>query len=218
MKILETVILVHGFYHDYTNMLVLQEYLSEMGYDTVTVDLPTKFNSLKDCCATFKSQLQKLKLNSSKIHFVGHSMGGLIIRSFLSENKVPNLGKCVLITTPNQGSRLADILSPLMIPAQIFKPLRALTSTAQDILPPLNSPCPEFGIIAGKCNQLFWGKLFLSDNSDGRVEVESSKFDLMTDFIILPYHHKAIHFKKDTAQLIDSFLQTGQFERALMPF
>ena len=211
MKKVETVILVHGFYYDQSNMFSLSKHLSEIGYKTFTANLPTKFESLEDCCAAFEAQFNALNLEDNTIHFVGHSMGGLIIRYFLSKNLVQNLGQCVLITTPNQGSRLADILSALIIPPKIFKPLTSLKSSAKAISPPLNVPYPKFGIIAGKCNQLFWGRLFLSKNSDGRVEVESTKFDLMTDFIELPYHHKAIQHQKETAQLIDGFLQTGTF-------
>ncbi len=204
----EMVILVHGYFYSKSDMFPLRSNLSRMGYKTLTPNLPTKFGSLEECYFSFEQQFRAIEM--TKIHFVGHSMGGLIIRYFLSKHIVPNIGKCVLIGTPNQGSVLADILSRFV--HKISKPLNCLKTSAKEIPPPLNKPCPEFGVIAGTHNKLLAGKLFLSKNSDGRVETESTKFDLMTDFIELPYDHKAIHHQKETAQLVSCFLQSGKFK------
>ena len=84
--------------------------------------------------------------------------------------------------------------------------------SAPEIAKPLNSDPIDFGVIAGNNNKLLAGKLFMfKKGGDGRVETDSTKFDLMTDFAELPYDHHTIHHQKETALLICNFLKTGKF-------
>ncbi|NLG33333.1 MAG: alpha/beta hydrolase [Syntrophomonadaceae bacterium] len=162
----------------------------------------------------FKEQLQQIMVQHrdyNKIHLVGYSMGGLVIRSFLACNDIPQLGRCVLIATPNQGTKLADIsekyLKPLVL---IVRPLQVLTTNCLNIGQPMNQSKIEIGVIAGNKNNHPLG-VFLTPDSDGLVEVESTKYTDMSDFIIVPYGHLEIHRQTATAQLVHRFLQTGSF-------
>ena len=120
------VLLVHGFFKNYKDMEVLKTYLSDFGLDAYAVNLPTTFQSLETIYTSFKKQLLGIDTNSyTKIHFVGHSMGGLIIRYYLSKHKVPKLGRCVFIGTPNKGTRLADIGLKVPLAANVLKPIKA---------------------------------------------------------------------------------------------
>ncbi len=211
----EIIILVHGFFRGKPDMFPLKELLHKFDYEIFMANLPTTFTSFNGCCSSFELQFNddSLKLSRyKKIHFVGHSMGGLIVRNFLSRNKLSNIGRCVLIATPNSGSVLAEILSKLIFPPKIFKPLKYLRPSAPEIAKPLNSDPIDFGVIAGNNNKLLAGKLFMfKKGGDGRVETDSTKFDLMTDFVELPYDHHTIHHQKETALLICNFLKTGKF-------
>lgn len=209
----EIVILVHGFNSDERDMFPIKERLDRLGYRAVTVNIPLRFSSLDECISSFENQLPQLvpDFNYEKIHFIGHSMGGLVIRSFLAKNEVAKLGRCVLIATPNQGTKLADISDKLLKPlGQVYKPLQSLRTCSINIGTPINTPKPEIGVIAGKAHKHFLG-VFLSGENDGRVEVESAKCKDMTDFVIRPYGHKEIHHQADIAELADIFLQTGKF-------
>lgn len=209
----QIVILVHGFNKSQSDMFALRDYLTEMGYQCLTVNLPTRFGSLNDCTNVMYSQLDKL-LNTvefQKIHFVGHSMGGLIIRSFLARNNLPSIGRCVLIACPNNGTSLADkaykFCSPIV---KILKPLNDLRVNSLKIPPPKNIPHPEMGVIAGNKSNLLLGA-FLDKENDGRVEVESTKMETMIDFTVQLYGHKEIHHQPAIAILVDEFLSTGSF-------
>ena len=68
------------------------------------------------------------------------------------------------------------------------------------------------GLIAGSRNNLLLGKLFLSDNSDGRVEVSSVESSDADDFIVLPFGHREIHHQPQTLKLVKNFLENGAFE------
>ncbi len=208
------VLLVHGFFRNHKDMAILKTYLSDLGQEVYAVNLPTSFQSLETIYTSFKKQLLEIDTTSyTKIHFVGHSMGGLIIRYYLSKHQVPKLGRCVFIGTPNQGTRLADLGLKVPLAAQILKPIKALHSNALAIDLPQNDPVPDIGIIAGTNHRLITG-YFLKKPNDGRVEVAATKLaaPLMKDFVALNYVHTKIHKEKVTADLVDHFLKFGKFE------
>ena len=213
MKNNQMVILVHGFNKDQSDMFTLKKHLTEIGYHCLTVNLPTRFGSLNDCTNVMQSQLEELLIRAEyqKIHFVGHSMGGLIIRNFLARNNIPCIGRCVFIACPNKGSSLADKVHKFFpLALKILKSLNELRTDSLEIPPPKNIPYPEIGVIAGNKSNLALG-VFLNKENDGRVEVDSTKIEGMTDFTIQPYGHKEIHYQPDIARLVDGFLSTGRF-------
>lgn len=207
------ILLVHGFFKNYKDMEPLQEHLSQWGYHTHLVNLPTTFERLETIYEVFKIELSKINTASySNIHMVGHSMGGLIIRYYLSKQVVPNLGRCVFIGTPNKGTRLADIGLKIPLLPRLLKPIIALHSKSVAIDLPLNIPIPNIGIIAGTNHRLITGS-FLKQPNDGRVEVDATKLEpsIMTDFITLNYVHTQIHKESITARLVHNFIQNGRF-------
>jgi Predicted acetyltransferases and hydrolases with the alpha/beta hydrolase fold len=210
----ETVVLIHGYNKDESDMFPLKSNLIDLGYNCVTINFPTRFGTLGDCSNVLQSELSKMLPSMSKqqrIHLVGHSMGGLIIRSYLARSSFPNLGRCVLIAPPNSGSKLADLAQKVVPPvSKVFKPLIDLKTNGTQISKPVSFPCPEIGIIAGNKSNLFLG-IFLHNENDGRVEVDSTKLEGMKDFIVKRYGHKEIHHKYDIAILIDNFLRNGRF-------
>jgi len=195
-------------------MFPLKRHLESKGYDAVTINLPLRFSAFEEGISKFEKQFQQILLSYEhfeKIHLVGYSMGGLIIRSFLANNKVSKLGRCVLIATPNKGTKLADICDKLLKPlVQIYQPLKSLKTSTIDIGKPINLPRPDIGVIAGNNSKHLLG-IFLDGENDGRVEVESAKYDEMIDFIIKPYGHKEIHHQLEIADLVNLFLSTGKF-------
>jgi len=208
------VILVHGFNNDGSDMFFLKRNLQSWGYEAVTMNLPLRFSTLEDCIVLFEKEFHKQLSNfvdCEKIHLVGYSMGGLVVRSFLAKNTVPKLGRCVLIATPNQGTKLADMSDKLLKPlGKIYKPIKSLKTDSIDIGEPINRPKPEIGVIAGNTSKHLLG-IFLDSENDGRVEVESAKFHDMTDFVIKPFGHKEIHHQLEIAKLVDLFLRMGKF-------
>lgn len=215
MRSEEVIFLVHGYNKSNSDMKFLKKNLEEMGYKISSNTLPILFSSLEKCTQILKKRVdEELNLNKEykKIHFIGHSMGGIIIRKFLENNRVNNLGRCILIATPNKGMKLADFAEKkVRWFGRIFKPIYDAVSYRMKINRPVNIPEPEIGVIAGNKNNLILGRL-LSENSDGRVEVEETKFEGMKEFMVLNYGHKEIHHKSETVIFADNFLQNGKFK------
>ncbi|MCE5249882.1 alpha/beta fold hydrolase [bacterium] len=208
----ELVVLIHGFCRTKRDMYPLQTFLESRGYHVFCPTLPTAFGSLETCTLKFEEEFRELNGQYDRVHFVGHSMGGLIIRLFLSRNDVPGLGRCILIGTPNNGTELAALADRYCKPFMwIFKPCRSFQPGRVEIPPPLNSPPPEMGAIAGNGSGLFLGR-FITGENDGRVPVDSVPFSGMKELIVLPFNHVEIHHRPETAELVIWFLRDGTFQ------
>lgn len=197
-------------------MLELKKNLFEHDYDIILADLPLTFNKLEFCVEVIKKEINKIILDlkaGEKINFIGHSTGGLIIRKLLLDKKYKDIiNRCVLISTPNKGSELADLsakISKTFI--NIFKTVDSISTRNIKNLNLTNPFGIDIGAIAGNNNNLFLGSL-LSGENDGRIKVSSVKFDGLKDFTVLPYGHKDIHYQNETAQLAVNFLKNGFFK------
>lgn len=207
---MDIVVLVHGYFKGGRDMHPLRLLLEERGWRVEVADLPATFGTLEQCRAGLERLLDGFG-GEGIIHLVGNSFGGLVIRSYLAANEAPHIGRCVLIGTPNRGARLADLGRRFARPLfHILRPLEALVTDAPPIPPPHRNPPPQIGIIAGNRNRLLSG-IFLSRESDGRVEVEETRLDGMADFVVLPFIHTRIHKRPETAAVVDRFLRTGRF-------
>jgi pimeloyl-ACP methyl ester carboxylesterase len=206
-----TVILIHGFFRTGRDMHRLRDLLGEYGWRTCALTVPARFGTLEDCVRTLEKKIAGISSGAERIHLVGHSFGGLVIRAFLARNRLPNRGRCVLIGTPNRGACLAD-LEVKLIPGikRVVKPLRALVTTAAPLPPPLDSPSPEIGVIASDNSRLLGG-LLIPGKNDGRVELSSTPLDGMTDYTLVSFVHTKMHKRRETAGLVDHFLRTGEF-------
>ena len=202
-------ILSHGFNKSHDNMFYLCNGLNNHGINNIAVNLPLTYKSLEDCLASFDSQVCDIVKEYDTVNFVGHSMGGLIIRAYIKKIGLENAGRCVFIATPHRGSRLAKISGYIPFYNDIYKPLKSLQPSAENKY--LLNNTIEIGLIAGNKNDTVFGKMFLPAESDGRVEIFSALSDDAKDTIILPYGHREIHHREETLIQVKNFLSHGAF-------
>ncbi|NRA56179.1 MAG: hypothetical protein HRU23_18720 [Gammaproteobacteria bacterium] len=207
----EITILVHGFNKNISDMAYLETGLKQAGFDVFAVNLPARFGSLEQCRNALYHQIKDIVHGVDVVNYVAHSMGGLITRSLIASIKQQNVGHCVFIATPHGGSKLAAIANCIPLYATVFKPIT-------NLLPNLKYPTFtshhnfKIGLIAGSHNQGLIGRLFLSNASDGRVEISAVKTPDMDEFKILHYSHTKIHHSNETLIAVKKFLTTGSFE------
>jgi pimeloyl-ACP methyl ester carboxylesterase len=209
------VILLHGFNKNSNDMNSLKNFLTEAGYDCLSLDLPLTYGELDDAVTILEDNLKNIFSSlekDEKVYFVGHSTGGLVIRKFLQNTTYhEKIGRCVLIATPNNGSKLADIGIKFKPFANTYKTIQCLSSDNPNGFTELSKDNFEIAAIAGSNSNLLLGRL-LNEENDGRVEVNSVFYPELSDFIILPFGHKDIHHQKETADYVQSFFMTGKFK------
>ena len=119
--------------------------------------------------------------------------------------------RVVLISTPNNGCKLADIAGRyLPFLKKIYKPLKSLEEKKFNELRLYSGKDIEVAAIAGSEPEMFLGR-FLAEKNDGRVEVEEVKVKNLKDFLVLPLNHKEIHKRLGTAKYIANFIKRGSF-------
>lgn len=211
MRSKELVVLLHGFNKGPDDMNPLSCAIKNCGYSVFSPKLPALFKTIKDCASSLNLQIYDMISKFDCVHFVAHSMGGLIAEKYLFDNKNIKLGNRVYIATPFKGTGLARIGIKNPIIRSLLPPLEDLTKGECYLQ---SGQRGKMGIISGsKCN-LRLGNLLLPNQNDGRVEVQSTEHDGMSDQIILHYGHKEIHHKKETINQVLHFLKAGVFQRS----
>src|SRR5262245_8015343 len=154
----------------------------------------------------------KRRLDAPRVHFVGHSFGGLLARAYLAEHELPNLGRVVMLAPPNHGSELADLFRGSRLFRWALGPVAASLGTGPDSFPNrLPPPCFEVGVIAGTRPVNLFGALVIRAPSDGTVSVHSARLEGMADFATVPVSHTFIMESPRVAKLVAAFLRTGRF-------
>ncbi len=214
----EKVVLLHGLGRNEKAMWLLESALLDAGYDVFNFAYPSTEETLEvlldligeqidDCCGA----------SEQTVHFVGHSLGGLLIRDYLGQRRPKHLGYVVLIGSPNKGSELAEVEldeSVQDLVGQMAGPAGKMLHTGPDGYP-ASLPPPDYpvGVIAGTRGTPMSDQ-WLPVPNDSMVSVESARLDGMTDFIQLDVNHWGLRNDRDVAAQVVFFLSHGQFEHA----
>ena len=210
----EIVVLLHGLARTDWSMKPLEVRLEKAGYVVENLHYGSMDQTPEEILAQLRGQLVACCSEASKLHFVTHSLGGILTRAYVAESRPENLGRVVMIAPPNKGSELADWIAGSELLSWTMGPTAVELGTDPDSLPNRLPPADfEVGIIAGTGSvNPFEGKV--AGENDGTVSVESTKLEGMTDFITMPYSHTFIMQTEPVARQVVSFLQTGPFARS----
>ena len=209
------VILLHGLYRSGFSMKAVEWHL-DADYHVLNISYPSIFFPIEELADTAVEEgLAGCRLAGlDTIHFVTHSMGGILVRQYLAHSEIPELGRVVMMGPPNQGSELAANLIESQL-LDVFLPI-AVTQLAAgtDSLPARLGPVAySVGIIAGNHNNRTWTPGSPIGPSDGTVLVEETRVSGMTDFITVPASHSFIMWQDSVLEQVAHFLSYGRFRR-----
>lgn len=208
------VVLLHGLAYYSDAMEKLETRLERSGYTVAFVRYPWRKHNpallAEDAIGAGIDHCRKS--GSDQIDFVTHSFGGILVRLYLQKHSLEELRQVVMLSPPNQGTRLVDFLIEVPGFSMLFGPNATVLGTGNDsILDELGPVDFNLAIIAGNrdVNPLSW--LLVPGPSDSLVSVESTKVEGMDDHIVLPVIHNTM-MRNDT--VIDHtihYLKTGVF-------
>ncbi len=218
----DTVVLLHGLGLGSWAMKRMEWALEKDGYEVLNLSYPSRTMPLEELSGPWLSRtLDGAKVaEAGQLHFVTHSMGGIILRAWLRDHHPANLGRVVMLAPPNQGSLLVDRIGA-------WKSFRVFTGvngrrlgTGSDSFPmglgPWTADAP-LGIIAGNRKLIPGLSRWAGAESDGKVSVASTRLDGMTDHLVLPHSHTWIQYRKPVINRIRTFLQNGRFAPEAIP-
>ncbi len=150
---------------------------------------------------------------TTKIHFVTHSMGGILVRSYFQQRKLDNLGRIVMIAPPNQGSEVVDKIGGWWLFQVLTGPAGQQLGTGSDGIATKLEPIKgEIGIIAGDHTLDPWLSWMIPGVDDGKVSVMSTILPEMTDFKVVYSSHPFIMRNPEVIEQVITFLNSGSFE------
>lgn len=208
----EAVVLLHGLGRSAYSMRRLGTRLGAAGYRVHNLGYPSTRLAPAQLVARLGEQLARLCGGAPRVHFVGHSFGGILARAYLAEHDLPNRGRMVMLAPPNHGSELADLFESSQLFRWALGPVAAALGTRPESLPN-RLPAPDFevGVIAGTRPFNLLGALVIRGPSDGTVSVHSARLEGMTDFATVPASHTFIMESPRVAKLVAAFLRDGRF-------
>ena len=210
------VILLHGLARSYRSMTKIENILSDVGYRVINIDYPSTEHPIEYLAENVLGEIieRHPKDSETKIHFVTHSLGGIIVRYYLDHHKLDSLGRVVMLSPPNQGSELVDYLKDTYLYQKKNGPSGQQLGTDEKSVPRRLGPVDfELGVIAGSLSFNPASSAVLPGPDDGIVSVESAKVKGMTDFIVMPNSHSFIMKSKSVIKQIIHFLKNGKFDR-----
>ncbi|WP_372013293.1 esterase/lipase family protein [Pseudoxanthomonas sp. 10H] len=212
----ECVVLLHGLGRTHRSMAPLEAALREAGYATANIDYPSQSQTIEASAreAVPRGVGECRRKGAHTIHFVTHSMGGLLLRQYLSTGRIEGLGRTVMLGPPNQGSEVADALVGTALYDHFNGPAGAqLVTGANGITARLGPVAFPLGVIAGNEATAIDSVLAtrIPGENDGKVAVESARVEGMADFLVLPVNHTFMMANEVVAGQALHFLRHGAF-------
>ncbi len=195
-------------------MRQVAKYLERGGFDVVSITYPSRHYKIEELADIVHREILARALEDKKIHFVGYSLGALVLRALLHKYSYKNLGRVVHLAPPNQGSEIADFVKNWRFYKFLFGPVSQQFVTDQsqfgDIFGEVNY---ELGIIAGDLSIDPFSSMVIKGRNDGKVSVEKTKLPGMKDHITLHVAHAFFPFIKKVQRETLHFLKNGEFQR-----
>src|ERR1017187_1022949 len=210
----EEVILLHGLCRTSRSMVKMEHALTNAGYKVRNVDYPSRTASIQKLAddAIGKAVNDCRQDGATKINFVTHSLGGILVRSYLARYSIPNLGRVVMLAPPNQGSEVVDKLGSWWAFQNLNGPAGKELGTDKNSTPNKIGPANFcVGVIAGDRSINWINSLLIPGRDDGKVSIERTKLAGMTDHIVIPTAHPFIMRNREAIRQTIQFLRTGSF-------
>lgn len=199
----EKVVLLHGLGRTERSMRKMARALETAGFKAVSIDYPSTEKAIESLVDQIYEQLPVVP---KKLHFVGHSLGGVLAKRVVKRLPAERRWRIVQLGAPNFGSVIAErtaVFGPIMGPA-----LAQLTPNAGE-----NDEGLEIGAVAGTAAIPAYGLITgIEGENDGKVSVESAWGNAgENNRIAFPVTHSMMMLNGEVIAVTVSFLKSGQF-------
>ncbi|MBA2115188.1 esterase/lipase family protein [Bremerella alba] len=192
----QPVILIHGLTGNRWVLRPLARFLTQQDYQPTRWCYRSVGNSVMSHAQRLKGFLEREADSAEPLHFVTHSMGGIILRAVLSEMNWRRPGRLVMLAPPNHGSRVAALASRCL--HYLCPALSDISTSPGSLVHRLPMvPSLETGVIAATQDML--------------VHLESTSIANQADHVLVSCGHNRILYHRGARQEVLHFLNKGRF-------
>ncbi|MGD8976435.1 MAG: alpha/beta fold hydrolase [Gammaproteobacteria bacterium] len=209
----EVVVLLHGLGRSAGSMALLEQRLESAGYRVHNIDYPSRQAPPDALVALIAESVTACCADSPRVHYVTHSLGGILARAYLAAEAPANAGRLVMLAPPNRGSELPDLLGDQWLFEFIMGPTASELGTDPASFPNrLPMPPVPTGVIAGTGSINPVGTLVIPGEDDGMVSVCRTWIEGLADFLVVPQTHAFIMRSTRVTDQVIRFLRVGAFD------
>ncbi len=208
------VVILHGIFRTSKHMRSLARHMELQGYEVLNLDYPSTKKPLEELKDHVWQDISSKAQENKPMHFIGYSMGGLLVRAILSHYRPQKMGRVVMLATPNKGSEIADFLKNNWLYKKLYGPAGQQLGTDQTQISSLFKQIDyECGVIAGSRSIDPISSLLIKGKDDGKVSIENTYIEGMQDHITLSAPHTFFPQNKNVQQQTAYFLREGSFKK-----
>ena len=211
----EPVIVVHGLGRTSASMTILVSRLKNAGFRVVSFGYPSTSEPMEALVDRLQAEVEQCcAAEATTVHFVTHSMGGVLVRSYLDREPEAHQGRVVMLSPPNQGSEIIDAFADSPLLQRIVGPAgSSLGTDSAGISSQLGPVRFGLGIVTGDRSINPLGSWLIPGPDDGKVGVDRARVEGATDFMVVSATHTFIMNRRDVAEEVVHFLRNGRFDR-----
>jgi pimeloyl-ACP methyl ester carboxylesterase len=210
----EHVILLHGLARTDRSMHKLGQALQKEGYSVHNVGYTSTRDNIETLAEESVGRALAACSAAGKVHFVTHSLGGILVRHYLRHHQIDNLGRVVMLGPPNKGSEVVDKLRDF--PGFYFLNGDAgleLGTGATSVPNSLGEANFDLGVIAGTRSVNLILSRMIPGTNDGKVSVENTRLEGMNDHLEMEVTHPFMMRNSKVIDQVIHYLQSGSFRR-----
>ncbi|PPE73843.1 alpha/beta hydrolase [Solimonas fluminis] len=212
----QPVVLLHGLARSAASMEPMAQALRREGYQVCNIDYPSRAHDVTELAHDHVApQVARCFPGEVRpIHYVTHSMGGILVRQLAATGEAGRIGRVVMLGPPNQGSEIVDRAAGWPLFRHYGGPAGGELGTGEGSAGRRLGPAPfELGVIAGDRSWNVLLSLVIPGPDDGKVAVTRTRLDGMQDFLLLPTSHPFMMRQPEALRQTLHFLRQGRFDR-----